>query len=409
MPIGSILSHYQIQRVLGEGGMGIVYSAIDQRDGTIVAIKELKKTIAGDKELQLRFQQEARTMSSLKHINIVEFKEYFAYEKTLYIVMEYVNGKTFDDYIVNMSGPIPEEKAKKFMLQILDAFSYAHKLGIVHRDIKPQNILVTSEQNIKILDFGVAKILSGNSLLQTLYGTKIGTGIYMSPEQVLGHDIDIRSDIYSLGVFLYQLVSGKPPYDISNYSEHEINKKIIEEPLPRVKESYEFASNYIQKVIDRATNKKKELRFNNCDDFIIAINDNIDNSLSYKNYAPKLCITIGRDVGCDIIINNNESKVSRVHAELIVYESKYIYKDKSKNGSTVNGKVIKNKELDIIFGDKIILGDSVLLPWDRVKVLMDTNHNGIQVFSKFNIKVVEKSLILFIIIMILVFIVFIKI
>ncbi len=387
--------------------MGIVYSAIDQRSGVEVAIKELKKTISGDDELQLRFQQEARTMSSLKHNNIVGFKESFEHDKSLYLVLEYVDGKTFDVYIARMTGPIPEEKAKKYMLQILSAFSYAHKLGIVHRDIKPQNILITTDQNIKILDFGVAKILSGNSLLHTVYGTKIGTGLYMSPEQVIGDAIDIRSDIYSLGVLLYQLVSGKPPYNSLYQSEYEIYQKIIQEPLPRIKNSYEFASDEIQKVIDRATNKKKELRYNNCDEFILALKGNIDNNYSYTTRPTQLFLTVGRDVGCDITINNNESKVSRVHAELKVFESQYIFKDKSKNGSIVNGKIIKNEEVIVAFGDEIILGESVLLPWDQVKKTLNIKDNGKKEYL--NIKLLEIILLSFIVIMILVLIVFIKI
>jgi serine/threonine protein kinase len=364
--INSQISHYTIQRVIGEGGMGLVYSALDKRDGSIVAIKELKKTIVADKELQLRFQQEAFALSLLSHPNIVAFNDYFEYNESLYLVMEYVDGKTFDDYIANMTGPIPEDIAKKYMSQILSAFSYAHERGIVHRDIKPQNIIVTTGHIIKIFDFGVAKILFGNSLLHTALGSKIGTVSYMSPEQVRGDNIDIRSDIYSLGVLLYQLVSGRPPYDVSLLSEYEIFLNVLQKPLPRIKEYYEYASDHIQKVIDHATNKQKELRYQNCNDFLLEINKIYNKKQSSSNRIKRSAITIGRDSGCDIVINNSENKVSRIHAEIKLFKSQYIYSDKSTNGSIVNGKKIFNEDVAVAYGDKIVLADSLVLSWDEI-------------------------------------------
>ena len=386
--------------------MGVVYSGIDQRDGSVVAIKELKKTIVGDKELRFRFQQEAITMSSLSHRNIVAFNDYFEYGESLYLVMEYVDGKTFDDYIANMTGPIPEEIAKQYMLQILSAFSYAHEKGVVHRDIKPQNIIVTSGRIIKIFDFGVAKILSGNSLLHTVQGSKIGTVLYMSPEQVRGENIDIRSDIYSLGVLLYQLVSGKPPYDVSLLSEYEIFQNILQKPLPRIKEHYEYASNHIQKVIDHATNKKKELRYQNCNDFLFEINEIYNKKQSSLIRAKRSTITIGRDSGCDIIINNSENKVSRLHAEMKFVKSQYFYTDKSTNGSIVNGKIILNNEVSVDYGDEIILADSVVLSWDEIsKIFGFENRDNMQYVSAglndidYKYKIIVLLIILFFVIL----------
>ena len=184
--------------------------------------------------------------------------------------MEYAEGYTLNHIIEKISGPIPENIAKDVFIQILDGFSYAHSNGIIHRDIKPSNIIILKDYTPKILDFGIAKILSLQSV-NTKVGDKIGTVMYMSPEQVLGKEVDIRTDIYSLGINLFEMLTGKPLYDINELSDYEIQTKIINETLPNPKKFYPEISDHMTEVINRATQKNKEDRFQSCDEFIEAI------------------------------------------------------------------------------------------------------------------------------------------
>jgi serine/threonine-protein kinase len=151
----------------------------------------------------------------------------------------------------------------------LNAFAYAHKKGVVHRDIKPANIILTGDADgnfvPKVLDFGIATIVSEST--ETEKGWVVGTPAYMSPEQVLGTKVDSRSDIYSLGVLLYQMLTGRAPYDTTTLSELEINNKVVKDPLPRMKEFYPYISDKMQKIVDMATVKDPTKRFQNCNDF----------------------------------------------------------------------------------------------------------------------------------------------
>ncbi len=264
--IGKNILNYEIKKLLGEGGMGNVYLAEHAQIGRKVAIKSLHQQLVKNEGLRARFKNEASTMAHLQHPKIVTLYDYVEEADGLYLVMEYVEGLPLDEYIKEKSGPIPSEKAIPMMIQILDAFSYAHSKGIVHRDIKPSNILISSNGDIKILDFGIAKMMieAGNKLTKT--GTQMGTVFYMSPEQVQGKDIDIRSDIYSLGVTFYQMLTGISPYD-GMTTEYEIYSKILAEPLPAARSLYPGVPDFLDKVILKATAKNKEDRFQNCEEF----------------------------------------------------------------------------------------------------------------------------------------------
>ena len=277
--IGKKILNYELKSLLGEGGMGNVYLAEHTQLGRKVAIKSLHQQLVKNEGLRTRFKNEASTMAHLQHPKIVALYDYVEEADGLYLIMEYVDGMPLDEYIRSKSGPIPSEKAIPMMSQILDAFSYAHSKGIVHRDIKPSNILITESGDIKILDFGIAKMLSdaGNKLTKT--GTQMGTVFYMSPEQVQGKEIDIRSDIYSLGVTLYQMLTGASPYD-GMTTEFEVYSKIVAEPLPAASNVYPGVPDFLDKVILKATSKNKDDRFQTCMDF--------SNTLSSKEIASKI-------------------------------------------------------------------------------------------------------------------------
>jgi serine/threonine protein kinase len=263
----SSLANYQVLRVLGKGGMGTVYLAKHKELGHKVAIKELKPQFARDPLIRSRFQKEASLMSNLSHPGIVALYDYIETNESVYIILEYIEGITLDYYIHSVSGPIPEVRAVEVFSKILDAVAYAHQRGVVHRDLKPANIMISPVGNIKVLDFGIAKNIydKGDEQL-TQVGMRMGTIYYMSPEQIRAQELDQRSDIYSLGICLFEMVAAQNPY-IAETSEFDISQKIVNEPLPPARQFYAKVSERIQKIISKATAKNPSARFQNISEF----------------------------------------------------------------------------------------------------------------------------------------------
>jgi serine/threonine-protein kinase len=200
---------YRIQRKLGAGGMADVYLAEDQELGRRVAIKILNSRHGNDDQFIERFRREAKNAAALNHPNIVSIYDRGEAEDTYYIAMEFLDGRTLKELIVGR-GAAPINVAIEYARQILSALRFAHRHGIVHRDIKPHNVLVDGEGRVKVTDFGIAR--AGTSQM-TETGSIVGTAQYLSPEQAKGGEIDPRSDLYSLGVVLYELLTGKTPFD----------------------------------------------------------------------------------------------------------------------------------------------------------------------------------------------------
>src|SRR6476660_648781 len=199
---------YRILRKLGTGGMANVYLAEDEVLGRRVAIKILDDRHAGDDQFVERFRREAKNAASLSHPNIVSIYDRGEAEGTYYIAMEYLDGRTLKELITE-KGPVPTRLAIDYARQILAAVGFAHKHGIVHRDIKPHNVLVSPEGRLKVTDFGIAR--SGASQM-TEVGSIIGTAQYLSPEQARGAPVDQTSDLYSVGVVLYEMLTGQVPF-----------------------------------------------------------------------------------------------------------------------------------------------------------------------------------------------------
>lgn len=266
--IGEIISNYKIISVIGEGGMGTVYLAEHIHIGRKAAIKVLHKKYLSNSNIKERFKHEAATLSQIQHPNIVKLYDYVETNDGLYLIMEYAEGVLLDDYIKKESGPIKEENAIKIMTGLLSGFAYAHSQNIVHRDVKPNNVIISRDFNtVKILDFGIAKIINDNSKNLTKDGTQMGTVYYMSPEQVRGQKVDNRSDIYSLGVTLFQIITGINPYEKIT-TEFEIYSKITQEDLPNAKSVYPYVSDKIIAVIQKATRKNVAERYKNCEQMI---------------------------------------------------------------------------------------------------------------------------------------------
>ena len=254
--------NYRIVRHLGSGGMGSVYLAVNTNIDQQVAIKVLRPEVARNAALRARFKQEAEMLCSLDHPGIVKFLNYVETAEGVFLIMEYVKGMTLENFISKKNGLIVESKAYPLICEILDAFAYAHSKGIVHRDIKPSNIIIQDDGHIKIMDFGIAQIVSEANVTDSK--AIMGTPAYMSPEQIYGKDIDARSDIYSIGVLIHNMLTGRAPYDSTLLTAQEIKRRVVKDNMPRMAETYPYISDKIQAVVDKATQKVPEARYQSC-------------------------------------------------------------------------------------------------------------------------------------------------
>lgn len=206
---------YEIGEVIGEGGMAVVYSAWDIEDQIPVAIKILRDEYLGNDEFIRRFKDESKAIAVLSHSNIVKVYDVSFGDRIQYIVMEYIDGITLKDYI-EKKGPINWKETIHFVLQILRALQHAHDKGIIHRDVKPQNIMLLEDGTIKVTDFGIARFSKNTTKSMTMTNKAIGSVHYISPEQARGESTDAKSDLYSLGVMMYEMLTGKLPFDADN-------------------------------------------------------------------------------------------------------------------------------------------------------------------------------------------------
>ena len=252
---------YEIIRVIGDGGMSRVYLAHDIILDRDVAIKVLHYDFANEEELKKRFQREALSATSLTHPHIVNIFDVGQEDELHYLVMEYIAGKTLKDYI-QTHGSLSAEHAVSIMKQLVSAISHAHHNGIVHRDIKPQNVLMNGENDVKITDFGIAMAL--NSTAHTKTNSVIGTVHYLSPEQARGGMATKRSDIYSLGIVFYELLTGQLPF--SAETAVAIALKHLQEETPSVREQFPEIPQSVENVILKATAKDSSYRYATADD-----------------------------------------------------------------------------------------------------------------------------------------------
>ena len=253
---------FEIIKKLGEGGMGSVYLAKDKMLARKVAIKFLNPLLTADQQFVERFQQEAKVHASLMHTNIVSLHAFFEEEGNYYMIMEYARGETLKS-IIQKTGLIPDQRAIKIMSQILEGVGYAHQKGIVHRDLKPSNIMLDENDAVKIMDFGIAKVLGDRGMTKT--GTKMGTIYYMSPEQIrAAKDIDQRTDIYSLGIVLYEMLTGKLPFNTNTESDYEVMNEIVLGSIGDPRTIVNNISEQTALVVQKMCEKKKDNRYVTC-------------------------------------------------------------------------------------------------------------------------------------------------
>ena len=265
--IGQTINNYLLERKLGEGGMSEVFLARHNRIDRVVAIKVLHKNLFTNELVRNRFKNEANALIKLEHPNIVKIYDYIEQKDFACLIVEFIDGISLDEYINKFSGPLPDSKASVIICAVLDAVQYAHNNNILHRDIKPGNIMVSRDgKSPKVMDFGIAKFTDIATPNVTHINTQLGTPFYMSPEQVKGLPNSPSSDIYSIGVTLFEMVTGKCPY-IGITTLFELQTKIVNEPLPPTSLFYPDVSPEFQEAIKIATNKLPGERFKSCSDF----------------------------------------------------------------------------------------------------------------------------------------------
>lgn len=252
----SLTSRYQILEKIGEGGMALVYRSLDTLLHREVAVKVLREQYASDEQFVERFRREAQAAASLSHPNVVNIYDVGEVDGTHFIVMEYVHGRSLRR-IIQEEGRLSPIWAARCALQICDGLQHAHERGLVHRDIKPHNILITPDERVKVTDFGIARAASTSTLTQT--GIIIGSVHYFSPEQAKGANIGPQSDLYSLGIVLYEMLTGEVPF--TGDSPISVALKQIDEPAPRVTERRPDCPPALARIVDRAMSKSLSDRY----------------------------------------------------------------------------------------------------------------------------------------------------
>jgi hypothetical protein len=286
---GTKLGPYEIVAPLGAGGMGEVYRARDMRLGRDVAIKVLPEALAKDADRLRRFEQEARTIAALSHPNILGIHDIGAHEGAPFLVSEFLEGETLRERLE--AGPLPVRRAIEYALGIAQGLAAAHEKGIVHRDLKPENVFITRDGRVKVLDFGLAKLLRPEESHQTavtltspvtLPGMVMGTVGYMSPEQVRGDPTDARSDIFSFGAMLYEMLTGKRAFKRDTSAE--TMTAILREEPPELNDTGWQGPLGLQRILGRCLEKNIERRFQSASDLAFAI-ESLSGTSSAKSVA----------------------------------------------------------------------------------------------------------------------------
>ena len=264
--IGQVIGQYRLVEKLGEGGMGAVYKGIDTMVEREVAIKMLRPDIAGQPELVERFRTEAIMLAKLNSPGIATLYNFFRQGEDYFMVMEFLAGRTLEQTLLN-GGPMGWERGVPLFCRILQSIEPAHRAGILHRDIKPANIMLTDRGGVKVMDFGIARVLGAARV--TRVGRVIGTMQYISPERIQGAEADIRADIYSLGVVLYEMLSCHLPFESVN--DFEVMRSHIQAPPPALATYGVSVPAGVERAIMKALAKRTSERFGTCSEMEAAL------------------------------------------------------------------------------------------------------------------------------------------
>jgi len=266
--IGEKKGDFLIKAEIGKGGMGTIYYATDTMLNRDIALKVIHPELANNNQLMERFKIEAMTQARMNHPNIVTIFSFSKIDDDNIIAMEYVEGKNLKDLLLE-KRILSVEEALSILKQILKGLEYSHSRNVIHRDIKPANILITEDGKIKLSDFGIAKVFGKQGLTKT--GMLLGTPWYTPPEQILGENIDFRSDLYSVGITFFEMVTGTVPFDSETNSDFQIQKAHLETPPPRPSIYNPEIGSRIEKFILKALQKKPEKRFQSATEMLKAV------------------------------------------------------------------------------------------------------------------------------------------
>lgn len=347
---GSSIGHYKILEVLGQGGMATVYKAFDTKEKRDVAIKIIRKDAFPDEikqRLLQRFDLESRVLSRLSHNNIIKMYEFGQFQDSPFMEMEYVDGKTLKEF----PKPISLELAINIILPVANSLKHAHLKKILHRDIKPSNILIDSSGQPKLADFGIAKILEnydGQTLTAT--GVGIGTPEYMAPEQALGKEVDGRADVYSLGIVLFELLTGIRPYLAD--TPMAIMMKHLNNPIPKLSEYNKDLPLQLENIITKALAKDPKDRFPNIDALISAIQQ-----IHEITYDPSQTL----DELQTLLTVENSKELKNFISGSVYQDQKFKKNSSNQNSSYPLSKVSKTKSNFSLYSLGIILIGIMLL------------------------------------------------
>ncbi len=273
MLIGQTVSHYELLEKIGEGEMSEVFKAWDTKIKRVVVLKFLKTRESTSSDEYIRFVHEAQAGGALDHPNICTVYDMEEIEDIQFISMAYIDGERLDDII--KSNKLKPVESIRIAIQIAEGLNTAHKNGIIHRDVKSSNVKITKEGEVKILDFGIAKLLGGTRVTKS--GTTLGTVTYMSYEQALGKEVDHRTDIWSLGVLLFEMIAGQLPF--AGETEQEIIYTLLNEPPCDIKSIKADIPDELERIICKSMQKNPEHRYQHLDDFIVDLKNVLN-----KNY-----------------------------------------------------------------------------------------------------------------------------
>ncbi len=266
--IGKIIDNYKIIQHIGTGGMGTVYLAEDMMLGRKIAIKMLHSELLFKKDILERFKTEAKTLAKLNHPNIAILFNLIESSGNYFMIMEYVNGNSLEKLLIE-NGAVEANKAIDFTIQALEGIEHAHHKKIIHRDLKPANLMLNQEGVIKVMDFGIARALG--SARMTREGSVVGTLEYMAPEQIRGKEGDERSDIYAMGIVLYELLTGNVPY--RSKSDYDLMTKKLTQKPPEIRSFWHEIPKSLEKVVMKAIKKDPDLRFQSAEQFKLALKE----------------------------------------------------------------------------------------------------------------------------------------
>lgn len=361
---GSTLRSYKIIKPLGAGGMGEVYLAEDTKLGRQVAIKLMDPLLGREPGFLSRFDNEARIQAKLVHQHIVILHEYFTEGEANYMVLEYAPGITLRK-LIDQTGPIPEERTLHIFRQLAEALAYSHSKGIIHRDVKPTNIMVDPDHDyhVKVMDFGIARLLNSGHLTHS--GTRLGTVYYMSPEQVQAKkDIDQRTDIYSAGVVLYEMLSGELPFDLDTDSDLLIPSRILNDPLPDPRIVYGAVSQSTINMLNRLTIKDRDDRPDNLleeltrrdKEFVAAKTpDHPKTDNNQRKKADKKAVTTQKKPSTDGTSSENEKTVQDSYKQKV--ESFGYFRVGPGRWILFNVILVLGAILFFLFGDQLFISD----------------------------------------------------